>query len=82
MTAFELEARKTELIREILNIDNSEVLDRVRRELLKWLSFSENVPCSYTLHEVKQRLEQTESDAIAGIGIKGDEADQIIDRML
>ena len=31
MTAFELEARKTELIREILNIDNSEVLDRVRR---------------------------------------------------
>ncbi|WP_348725834.1 hypothetical protein [Parabacteroides goldsteinii] len=82
MTAFELEARKTELIREILNIDNSEVLDRVRRELRKWLSVSENVPCSYTLDEVKQRLEQTESDAIAGIGIKGDEADQIIDRML
>ena len=82
MTAFELEARKTELIREILNIDNSEVLDRVRRELRKWLSVSENVHCSYTLDEVKQRLEQTESDAIAGIGIKGDEADQIIDRML
>ena len=82
MTAFELEARKTELIREILNIDNSEVLDRVRRELRKWLAVSENVPCSYTLDEVKQRLEQTESDAIAGIGIKGDEADLIIDRML
>lgn len=82
MTAFELEARKTELIREILNIDNSEVLDRVRRELRKWLSVSENVPCSYTLEEVKQRLEQTESDAIAGIGIKEDEADLIIDKML
>ena len=76
MTAFELEARKTELIREILNIDNSEVLDRVRRELRKWL------PCSYTLEEVKQRLEQTESDAIAGIGIKEDEADLIIDKMI
>ena len=49
MTAIELEARKTELIREILNIDNSEVLDKVRQEIHKWLSISEKIPCAYTL---------------------------------
>lgn len=47
---------------------------------VKWLSISDNVSCSYMLEEVKQRLEQTESDAIAGVGIKEDEADLIIDK--
>lgn len=78
MTAIELEAGKTELIREILNIDNSELLDRVRQELRKWLSIGEKAPCSYTLEEVKQRLSITESDAKAGYGISEEEADAII----
>lgn len=79
MTAIELEARKTELIREILNIDNSEVLDKVRQEIHKWLSISEKIPCAYTLEEIKHRLSLTAEDAIAGRGIEEDEANKIID---
>lgn len=82
MTAIELEAQKTELIREILNINNSEVLDKVRSELRKWLTISEKSPCAYTLEEVKQRLNQTEADAIAGKGFSEQEANAIMDKWL
>ncbi|RHU25742.1 MULTISPECIES: hypothetical protein [Parabacteroides] len=80
MTTFELEARKTELIQEILNINNSEILDKVRSELRKWLSVNEKSPCTYTLEEVKQRLTITEADAIAGKGISEEEANAIMDK--
>ena len=80
MTTFELEARKTELIQEILNINNSEILDKVRSELRKWLSVNEKSPCTYTLGEVKQRLTITEADAIAGKGISEEEANAIMDK--
>ena len=80
MTTFELEARKTELIQEILNINNSEILDIVRSELRKWLSVNEKSPCTYTLEEVKQRLTITEADAIAGKGISEEEANAIMDK--
>ncbi|WP_456088688.1 hypothetical protein [Parabacteroides sp.] len=79
MTAIELEARKTELIREILNINNSEVLDKVRQEVRKWLSISEKNLCDYTLEDVKQRLSITETDAIEGKGISEEEANNMID---
>lgn len=82
MTAIELEARKTELIREILKIDNSEVLDRVFQELRKWLSIGENAPCTYTLEEVKQRISITEKDAIAGNGIEEEDANLFIDKLI
>ncbi|MBC8603827.1 hypothetical protein H8784_19140 [Parabacteroides acidifaciens] len=82
MTALELEAGKTELIREILRIDNRDVLDRVRLEIRKWLSISERIPCSYTLEDVKQRLSITEADAIAGRGIIEEEANDIIDNWI
>lgn len=75
---YKLEARKTELIRDILNINNSEVLDKVRQEIRKWLSISGEIPCTYTLEEVKQRLSITEADAIEGKGISEEEADNII----
>ena len=80
MTTFGLEARKTELIQEILNINNSEILDKVRSELRKWLSVNEKSPCTYTLEEVKQRLTITEADAIAGKGISEEEANAIMDK--
>ena len=80
MTTFELEARKTELIQEILNINNFEILDKVRSELRKWLSVNEKSPCTYTLEEVKQRLTITEADAIAGKGISEEEANAIMDK--
>ena len=80
MTTFELEARKTELIQEILNINNSEILDKVRSELRKWLSVNEKSPWTYTLEEVKQRLTITEAAAIAGKGISEEEAYAIMDK--
>ena len=80
MTTFELEARKTELIQEILNINNFEILDKVRSELRKWLSVNEKSPCTYTLEEVKRRLTISEADAIAGKGISEEEANAIMDK--
>ena len=80
MTAIELEASKTALIREILNIDSSEVLEKVRMEIHKWLSVSGQAPCAYMLNEVKQRLSITEVDAISGNGICEEDANLIIDK--
>lgn len=82
MTAIELEARKIALIREILNIENGDVLEKIRKEIRKCLSFSEQLPCTYTLEEVKQRLDITETDAVTGKGVNEEEADAIIDKWL
>ncbi|MCS2891938.1 hypothetical protein [Parabacteroides faecis] len=77
MTIIELEASKAELVREILNIDNSETIGKLRKYLSKIRSNKQEVsPCEYTLEEVRQRLSVTGKDAIAGIGISGDEMEQ------
>ena len=77
MTTIELETSKAELVREILNIDNSETIGKLRKYLSKIRSYKQKVsPCEYTLEEVRQRLSVTGKDAIAGIGISGDEMEQ------
>ena len=80
MTTIELEASKAELVREILNIENSETLEtigKLRKYLSKLRSNKEEAsPCEYTLEEVRQRLAITGKDAIAGIGISGEEMEQ------
>ena len=77
MTTIELEASKAELVREILNIENSETNGKLRKYLSKLRSNKEEAsPCEYTLEEVRQRLAITGKDAIAGIGISGEEMEQ------
>ena len=77
MTTIELEASKAELVREILNIDNSETIGKLRKYLSKLQNNKqETSTCEYTLEEVRQRLSITGKDAIAGIGISGEEMEQ------
>lgn len=50
MTTIELEASKAELVREILNIENSETIGKLRKYLSKLRSNKEEAsPCEYTL---------------------------------
>ena len=52
MTTIELEASKAELVREILNIENSETIGKLRKYLSKLRSNKEEAsPCEYTLEE-------------------------------
>lgn len=77
MTTIELEASKAELVREILNIDSSETIGKLRKYLSKLRNNTQVAsPCEYTLEEVRQRLSITGKDAIAGIGISGEEMEQ------
>ena len=83
MTIIELEASKAELVREILNIDNSETIGKLRKYLSKIRSNKQEVSsCEYTLEEVRQRLSVTGKDAIAGIGISGDEMEHHIKNII
>ncbi len=81
MTTLELEASKTELIRDILCIDRSEVLEYIRAELHKCLSVR-TPPCMYTLEEVKERLKQSEAEILAGKGIPHEEVERILDQCI
>ena len=77
MTTIELEASKAELVREILNIDNSETIGKLRKYLSKLRNNKqETSPCEYTLEEVRQRLSITGNDANAGIGNSGEKMEQ------
>lgn len=77
MTTIELEASKAELVREILNLDNSETIGKLKRYLSKLRNNQQDAsPCEYTIEEVRQRLSITGKDAIAGIGISGEDMEQ------
>lgn len=80
----ELEAYKAELIRELLNVNSHETLDKVKRVLSNWKERNTvaSMPCCYTEQEIKQRLTQTSADALAGRGINEEEAEQMIEQMV
>ena len=82
MNTYEFEARKAELARNILNSQNPEVIERVQQTYEQAVSHSATPPCRYTLEEVKQRLRDTEADAIAGRGLSEEEVDRLIDAMI
>lgn len=58
MNTLELEAYKAELAREVLSIDNKEVLDDIKEIILKGTGY--NVPCRMNLYEVKRHLQASE----------------------
>ena len=70
MTQLELQARKLNLIQDIINtIDNDELLSRleVAYNKIKKLALAEKQrPCTYTLEEVHQRLDEAEKAAAEG----------------
>lgn len=84
-TNLQLEASKAELARQILNIDNADALNTIRRALGRALQRQDKAelpPCRYSIEEVKQRLAITMPDAIAGRGISEEEAERLIEEML
>lgn len=61
MTHLELQARKLNLIQDIINtIDNDELMTRleVAYKRLKKSAASEKRPCTYTLEEANERLDE------------------------
>lgn len=84
MSTIELEAYKAELIRELLDVNSHETLDKVKRVLSnrKAKNPPVSMPCCYTNQEIKQRLVQTSADALAGRGISEEEAEQIMKQMV
>ncbi len=63
MTQLELQARKLNLIQDIINtIDNDELLSRleVAYKKIKKLAVVDKRPCVYTLEEANKRLDEAE----------------------
>ena len=64
MTHLELQARKLNLIQDIINpIDNEELMSRLEaayKKVKKLASTEDQRPCAYTLEEVNKRLDQAE----------------------
>lgn len=67
MTTIELEARKTQLIKSILDIDSEALLTKAEAYINKLKS--KNPPCQYTEEELKIRVRQSVEDAKNGLGI-------------
>lgn len=72
MNNSEFEAIKAELARNILNSSDRELIESMRR------CYENSVectlpPCCYSIDEVKVRLRNTESDALAGRGLTTEE---------
>lgn len=73
MTIIELNARKAEIVRAILNdIETEEALDALS-DLLRKLHVSRQPPCQYTVEELNDRAEQAIRDYEAGKGIPHEE---------
>ena len=64
MTQLELQARKLNLIQDIINtVDNDELLSRLEvayNKIKKLASTEKQRPCTYTLEEVNKRLDEAE----------------------
>lgn len=71
MTTLRLEARKAELAREILNIDNADLLNEVRKFYQQAKTRMTKEPDTeniepYTMKEIDARIDRSESDIAAG----------------
>lgn len=84
MNIYEFEAAKAELARNILNTQSEEVIVRVRDSYLQAMEHevSRITPCRYSLEEVKQRLCNSEKDAIAGRGLSEEEVEALSEAWL
>lgn len=70
MTQLELQARKLNLIQDIINaVDNEELLsclDAAYQKIKKLASSEKQRPCTYTLEEVHKRLDEAEKADLEG----------------
>lgn len=73
MNNLQLEAAKAALVREILDIDNAEQLDRVKH-LLHSFHEEDKAPCRFTVEELKREIAAAEAEFAAnGIGYTAEE---------
>ena len=75
-TNFQLEASKAALARQILNIDNMEVLNNTRRALeraLRRQNKSESTQAPYTMEELNERIDCALTQEKNGQGISSSE---------
>ena len=72
MSTIELEARKIELIKSILDIDSEALLTRVETYIGK-IKHSKTPPCQFTEKELKARVTQGMIDAKNGLGCSQEE---------
>ena len=70
MTQLELQARKLNLIQDIINtVDNDELLSRLEvayNKIKKQILAEKQRPCVYTLEEVNKRLDEAEKAVAEG----------------
>lgn len=75
-TNLQLEASKAELARQILNIDNMDVLNSIRRAMGRALQRQdkvEHVQQSYTMEELNERIDRALAQEAKGQGITSSE---------
>lgn len=71
MTSIEMNAKKAELIKYIINIDNEEILNRLDAILIGLTE--KKRPCSYTADEIKAGVSEAIAEYEAGKGISHEE---------
>ena len=79
MNTLELEAYKAELAREVLSIDNKEVLDDIKEIILK--GTGHNAPCRMNFSEVKQHLQASEKRFDAGEYISEEQMEELFNSL-
>ena len=79
MTTMELEARKARLVREILTEVNSmELVEKLSKYLHKHLQTEDAYPCSYSVQELEQILDQGMEDYQSGHYYTSEQMDEIL----
>ena len=79
MNTLELEAYKAELAREVLSIDNKEVLDDIKE--IKLNGTGHNSPCRMNFSEVKQHLQASEKRFDAGEYISEEQMEELFNSL-
>ena len=79
MNTLELEAYKAELAREVLSIDNKEVLDDIKEIILK--GTGHNAPCRMNFSEVKQHLQASEKRFDVGEYISEEQMEELFNSL-
>lgn len=79
MTTAAFNTRKIEMVQYVLNLTDPSILEALEQTINTYKA-NEAAPCTYTEQEVKARLLETESAAIAGEGISMDEVVRMSER--
>ncbi|WP_321330840.1 hypothetical protein [uncultured Bacteroides sp.] len=72
MTTQRLEAKKAMLAREVLNIENEEMANKLI-DYIGQLKEEEKAPCQFTVEELKEEVEKSMKQAEQGLGYTTEE---------